>query len=1075
MKIKSLLLGVFIALVLYCPNLHAQKNISTKFADRINYIFQYVDKSKVPHGLLLDYAMEFADLKNYSGALTDSNYVYLNNYRSIYNTLVASRVRKGISGLYSPEEFRTRWNGVRKADLVTISGLYYRYSRFSDDALTANKLSLVKDQFKDKYVNGVWQNPYTVNSVFAMSAPIYYVKSLSFEAIVPENIFFSNDAGNIARLEIDFGDGNGYRQINFNAKVRLSYSTAGRYTWTYKLTLKDQQIFYSHSLISVSRTIPTDTITGMPEQITATRGYNGAPAGTATIELYDFNNDGVITRPVIIAEGFDGNIDPENDNGDTDAETFAFDIARSNSTLETQFLIPVFTGSNMTDVTPLYDIIYVNWDDSFAPIQSNAFVLEAVINTVNAIKTEDTQNIVWGQSMGGLVARYALKDMENLGQDHDTKLYISHDSPHRGANVPVSLQFMMRHIMNDIMSMPLGDMAVGISDDAASLVDLGEMFGSDAAKQMLIYYINEDYNLDTAVHDAWLEELDLMGYPELTRNVAVSNGGHCAEPQDIQPMEEFIKVSGYLQAGALTDLVLTMSGVGLGVITENFMVGFLGVIPGGNNFDVDFWAKALPLSGIPQIYRGKLTYRKKILYLVDATETITEVNKNAPANLVPLDHYPGGYYEITVNEHEPYNGGNFGQHIINQLVDQFLLNDNVSIEVNPYFDFIPTPSALDVGQGDVGLVTADYFATYNAAAPPAAPKNIPFNNFTTTHNTVFTGGDIISAGSNEKHISINPRNGNWLNAEINDGVPNQVFNCSFSCTSEINGPAIACNGSTFSLPAGFDSYTWSIDAQHQIYITITGQSTRTISVSSSNYSGPFTLSVVGQSGNCGNVRLTKEIYLGVPAPNIQGIYCASVSGSCYVTTPPSNNYFMFTLTAPPGSYDSNTTWEWQKISGNFDFLGNGGLYNSDHVYGQTANLYLDGANPTTSPLSFKVRMINECDSSPWRTYTWNDGTTPNNNPGSNGYFTLSPNPAISYLNVTMTNTTYPAPAGTLFPAEIYAIPPIAGALKTTTIYFNGPGQTTSGSFNDLSGLAGTYLVRIYFPNGSHEDHEFVKQ
>lgn len=44
------------------------------FADRINFIFQYVDKSQVSTGILQEYGIEFTSLNNYNGqALNDNN------------------------------------------------------------------------------------------------------------------------------------------------------------------------------------------------------------------------------------------------------------------------------------------------------------------------------------------------------------------------------------------------------------------------------------------------------------------------------------------------------------------------------------------------------------------------------------------------------------------------------------------------------------------------------------------------------------------------------------------------------------------------------------------------------------------------------------------------------------------------------------------------------------------------------------------------------------------------------------------------------------------------------------------
>lgn len=55
-------------LALFCDFANAQTDINTSFSDRMNYIFQQLEKDRVPNGLLLDYAMEFTNLSNFNGA-----------------------------------------------------------------------------------------------------------------------------------------------------------------------------------------------------------------------------------------------------------------------------------------------------------------------------------------------------------------------------------------------------------------------------------------------------------------------------------------------------------------------------------------------------------------------------------------------------------------------------------------------------------------------------------------------------------------------------------------------------------------------------------------------------------------------------------------------------------------------------------------------------------------------------------------------------------------------------------------------------------------------------------------------
>lgn len=88
LKLTSFRKLFVILLILFCSIANAQTDINTSFSDRMNYIFQQLEKNRVPNGLLLDYAMEFTNLSNFNGtALTDSNKVMTSEFWEIYNTL----------------------------------------------------------------------------------------------------------------------------------------------------------------------------------------------------------------------------------------------------------------------------------------------------------------------------------------------------------------------------------------------------------------------------------------------------------------------------------------------------------------------------------------------------------------------------------------------------------------------------------------------------------------------------------------------------------------------------------------------------------------------------------------------------------------------------------------------------------------------------------------------------------------------------------------------------------------------------------------------------------------------------
>lgn len=140
--------------------LFAQDEIDTTFNNRMNYVFGVLEKNRVPNGMLRDYAMEFTNLNAFNGGgLVDSNYADYTTLSDMYNTLISSRIHTSASGLVSPAVWDSLWFTQRQNGIITLSGVFFNYSRFSDDAVSAGKLTISNDRFVDKYVSGVWQNP----------------------------------------------------------------------------------------------------------------------------------------------------------------------------------------------------------------------------------------------------------------------------------------------------------------------------------------------------------------------------------------------------------------------------------------------------------------------------------------------------------------------------------------------------------------------------------------------------------------------------------------------------------------------------------------------------------------------------------------------------------------------------------------------------------------------------------------------------------------------------------------------------------------------------------------------------
>lgn len=539
MKPQLRLAGLLLCLAVTF-GLSAQTHINNSFADAVNQAFATLEKDRVPYGLLKDAALEFTELSAYNGVLTDTNYVTPVALKQLYHTLFTARVHPTADpDFIAPQDYTQTWQMYREPGRIVLSGLCYTYAKFAPDALATNKLQVLGNSFLDRYISGVWQNPYETATTFAIAPPVRTYEGLSIMVLFPESLWLTNEADPIQSLEMDAGDGLGYRTLTLDGELGINYDAPGLKEWSYRLTLESGEVLYSHSKIQVETGFLTEAYSPNPaklkvakhhlegfehQHITATIPYEGVFGG-ATLLIDDAGDDGLIQRPLIVVEGFDPGIyiAPEDEYGITDIEDFLIFV----------------TGSTNIDLINLlqndaqvYDIIYVNWDNGTDFIQRNAFVLEEVITWVNQRKAAAgsvESNVVWGQSMGGLVARYALADMETNGLLHDTSLYISHDAPHQGANVPLGYQYMSRHALNQYVKAPLlhfgGEVIVPLVTDGVTPMDFLLLQNTPAARQMLMNYVDEDYNLDNSVHEAWQQDLQTIGYPAI-RNIAISNGNH---------------------------------------------------------------------------------------------------------------------------------------------------------------------------------------------------------------------------------------------------------------------------------------------------------------------------------------------------------------------------------------------------------------------------------------------------------------------------------------------------------------------------------------------------------------------
>ena len=144
-------------------------------------IFTNLEKDRIPNGLLLDAAIEFAHFKKYDGTIPDSSYTSSKLVVDVYNTLLMSRLSANSQITKTSEQFTSDWKNEQQIDIIPLGGVFYRYSEFSEITQQNAKntgdpgtLVVNNNKVQDKYLGGIWQNPYEEKLVFALAPSVNF-------------------------------------------------------------------------------------------------------------------------------------------------------------------------------------------------------------------------------------------------------------------------------------------------------------------------------------------------------------------------------------------------------------------------------------------------------------------------------------------------------------------------------------------------------------------------------------------------------------------------------------------------------------------------------------------------------------------------------------------------------------------------------------------------------------------------------------------------------------------------------------------------------------------------------------
>ena len=505
-------------------------------------IFEHVDLPQVPYGILEDYGLSSVSLLPYTKQELDTtNYLNYATLQQIIGGLNSSMViphRPDSINLDRVNSLNEEYYGK---GVVPITLLRYDLCRFSEEAVRRGDVYPLNDQIRVK--GGISKSPYEELHLFAAAPFTSELASRDVTFCIPQQLMLTNSQA-IAQIEVQFEEGQPFRSIAIGEQVSYRYATDG----LKMVTMRIQQVgasrwYSSHFPLAITTPQETKIVFEFPELesvfFLSESGIHSG--GTLQYKLSPHNHTGKFRKPLFIVEGFE-----------------VYPTITSDTAINHTLLDVFYDEDDLNRILDLgYDIAYLDYADGMDDIRRNAALFQEALRYINTHKEGDEKNVVVGLSMGGLVASYGLRKMELAGEDHETRKYISYDSPHMGANVPLGAFYMAYHWLKGSEFSKIrriSNIYLWYKKTPVRMSKIREWLRKPAIKQLVPFY-TEDYlfflkrrdpgmksftNPYDNVYDVPLspnpefasfhKEYNQMGLPRKTFNVAFSNGAIGASP-----------------------------------------------------------------------------------------------------------------------------------------------------------------------------------------------------------------------------------------------------------------------------------------------------------------------------------------------------------------------------------------------------------------------------------------------------------------------------------------------------------------------------------------------------------------
>ncbi len=1076
-----------------------------------------IDQTSVKTGIIYERTLQKANLYNYNR----ENYSNTAEYSFFRQSLLEMHRASNAKKFISLDSLEIKLSKSYEENIVEIGILNTQFNsiNYNEDNPELGGMNL--DTITKKFTLIPDAVPFYTMHTSVIAPLLDAVSGSQVKFRFSTKFFFTNGERVITELDADFGAGIVKKIIAngiFNeTEVLVPYEASGTKIINFIIKFNDGSTLKTNGAIYFTTINLNQNITSSCGPIAATdfrqdfigkqadevfQGYKPTdPKIKSKIDYRVYysagNSQKLIKKPLIIIDGFDPGDKRKIEDCDCELDPVCAAANRVNGVFNSEkhkSIVEIMVYFNNLDEQKLlpilrnkgFDVIIVNFptynttnllNGQQVAIDGGAYYIEsnamAVIKLLQEVKQQviangsTNQTAIIAPSMAGQISRYALSFMEKKFQEtnnavwqHNVSLWVSIDSPHLGANIPLGDQALIYLLKNE--------------DDNANRFYNKEL-SSPASQQQLIEFHRpkiESHPFNSSVTYANFRKVDSnflnaqttsqglalnrgnsffqehynrqnsngisgsVGWPQNLRKIAVVNGSLTGS-REVQLLNGQTSPYNFADNGAS---VLNIRGFQRVNIDLPWPLGSITVRTHIASLEANF----LGTTGV----NGRIARFKKAFD--DRTTQAININ-----NRGVMDNVPGGYFDAQRQLYDPISTtlpldgssiqiGSFNSYSITNVLywlSQQLGGSEWQLrDYNPIHSFIPSFSAIAHLEPNQSWTNS---LDYNLVCP--TNRKTPFDSY-------------FGIAKNTPHTSFTKECVDWLLKEL-DGQP-QLPNYPMEDVT-ITGPERIClnTNSTYSfadvckLPSA--PSVWSVTPNLQI-ISQTSYSVTVIGIEN----GEGTITAIFPNGK----RIIKKVYFGSPTiANFEygnfgtsTSYCIAPAYNYSYSIPELNGTNNVTanfsgLSAAEASLNAN--WQWKKLN-NLIILN--GTKNS-------RNICTLGAGST----SVSVRAHNVCGWSDWVELPFEiTEMGPLFDRSNESIYKVFPNPSNNLVNIDLVDSNHFPEATDSISGELFDM--IGFSKGTITMVDN------KASFSVLGLTPGIYIVKIYI-NGVPEAHQIAVQ